>query len=146
MMATAYEKDIVAWSKEQAALLRAGRYSELDIEHLAEEIEDVGREQKFALQSLYWQILTHLLKLNYSLAQDSRAGWIEKIIEMRSQAQSRIEDTPGLSHYAEELLTRAWLQARRAIVKVLEIHDERVEIPEACPWSIEQVIDHGFLP
>ncbi|KAG0163435.1 hypothetical protein DFQ30_000171 [Apophysomyces sp. BC1015] len=43
LMGTSYEKDVVAWSNEQAALLRAGQFSALDIEHLAEEIEDVGR-------------------------------------------------------------------------------------------------------
>ena len=37
-----YEKDIIAWSKEQARLLQAGRLSELDIEHIVEEIKDVG--------------------------------------------------------------------------------------------------------
>jgi len=45
-MSISYEKDVVAWASEQAALLRAGKFSELDIEHIADEVEDVGRSEK----------------------------------------------------------------------------------------------------
>lgn len=45
-MGTPYEKDVVAWAIEQAALLRAGNLSALDIVNIAEEIEDVGKSEK----------------------------------------------------------------------------------------------------
>ena len=50
-MSTTYEKDIIVWATEQAALLRAGKLSALDIEHIAEEIEDVGKSEKRELSS-----------------------------------------------------------------------------------------------
>ena len=59
---TGYDADVVAWSSEQAALLRAGRFSELDIEHLADEIEDVGRSEERELGSRMAVLLAHLLK------------------------------------------------------------------------------------
>ena len=145
-MGTTYEKDVVAWAQEQAQLLRSGQLSALDIEHIAEEIEDVGKEQKVALQSHFRQILIHLLKLNYSPAQDPRDGWIEEIFEFRAQAESRIEDVPSLKHYADELFARAWPQARRAAVNALERYRESAEIPDECPYTIYQVMDSDFLP
>jgi hypothetical protein len=45
-MGTSYEKDVVAWANEQAALLRAGKLSAIDVEHIAEEIEDVGKSEQ----------------------------------------------------------------------------------------------------
>jgi len=66
MTAQTYETDFLDWTQEQSALLRARHWEELDLEHLAEEIEDLGREQKLALQSLLRQILLHLLKLEIS--------------------------------------------------------------------------------
>jgi hypothetical protein len=48
-MGTPYETDIVAWAKEQANLLRQGKFSDLDIFHLADEIEDVAKSEKFEL-------------------------------------------------------------------------------------------------
>ncbi|MBP2171074.1 hypothetical protein J2125_004266 [Erwinia toletana] len=50
-MGTRYETDVLAWSTEQAALLRAGKFSQIDIEHIAEEIEDVGKSEKRELES-----------------------------------------------------------------------------------------------
>jgi Domain of unknown function DUF29 len=41
--ATSYDEDAILWSEQQARLMRAGRFAELDIEHLADEIEDVGK-------------------------------------------------------------------------------------------------------
>ncbi len=38
-----YDRDFYAWATEQAGLLRAGRLSEADVEHIAEEIETLGR-------------------------------------------------------------------------------------------------------
>lgn len=46
MNITAYETDVVAWANEQAALIRAGRFELLDLQHIAEEIEDVGKAEK----------------------------------------------------------------------------------------------------
>ena len=47
----AYDKDINAWAQEQARLLRAGRFEMLDIEHIAGEIEDVGKSEQRELAS-----------------------------------------------------------------------------------------------
>src|SRR5690606_41365101 len=37
-----YEQDLYAWSEAQAELLRRRRFAELDLEHVIQEIEDVG--------------------------------------------------------------------------------------------------------
>ena len=60
-MSTTYEKDIIVWATEQAASLRAGKLSGLDIEHIAEEIEDVGKSEKRDLSLRMSVLLSHLL-------------------------------------------------------------------------------------
>jgi hypothetical protein len=45
-MKTSHGKDIVACSQEQARLLRSGKLSELDVQHVAGEIEDVGKSEQ----------------------------------------------------------------------------------------------------
>ena len=57
-----YENDIVAWANEQARLLRASRFDLLDLEHLAEEIEDVGRSEQRELANRMAVLLAHPLK------------------------------------------------------------------------------------
>ena len=61
-MTTTYETDIIAWANEQAAFIRAGKFDLLDIEHIAEEIEDVGKSEKRELASRMAVLLMHLLK------------------------------------------------------------------------------------
>lgn len=64
-MATAYDRDIVAWANEQAQLLRARQWPLLDADRIAEEIEDVGRSEKRALASRLEVLLSHLLKWRF---------------------------------------------------------------------------------
>ena len=65
MARTSYEKDVVRWAQEQARLLRAGDFSRLDIEHIADEIEDVGKAEQRELASRTAVLLAHLLKWRY---------------------------------------------------------------------------------
>ncbi len=146
MTTQTYETDFLNWTQEQSALLRARHWDALDLEHIAEEIEDMGREQKLALQSLLRQILLHLLKLALSPACAPRAKWTEEIIEFRDQAQTRIDATPSLKHHAPELFDKAWPQARRAAQKSFELYHEQVQVPAVCPYSIEQVLDPDYFP
>lgn len=46
-----YDRDFYAWANEQAALLREGKLSQADIEHIAQEIESMGRTEKRELIS-----------------------------------------------------------------------------------------------
>ncbi len=146
MSAPIHETDFLRWTEQQAKLLRAGRLDELDVANLLEEIEDMGREQKVALQSLIRMILVHLLKLELSPAGDTRAKWTEELMELRAQAESRLEDTPSLASYAQGLYRKAWPQARRIADRALAAHGESVELPRECPYSLEQVLDPDFLP
>ncbi|MBK1703822.1 hypothetical protein CKO40_04500 [Halochromatium glycolicum] len=141
-----YETDLLRWSEEQANLLRAGRLDELDIGNLLEELEDMGREQKVALQSLLRQILIHLLKLQCSPATAPRGKWVDELIEFRAQAQTRLEEAPSLKHYADDLFEKAWRQARRGAAKSFEAYGETGEIPGSCPFSLQQCLDDDYIP
>ncbi len=146
MPSSIYEHDFLLWTEQQAALLRAGKLAELDSEHILEEIESMGKEQKLALQSLLRLIMLHLLKLNYSPAKDPRNKWIEELLEFRAQAENRLEETPSLQHYAHELFDKAWPQARRIAIKTFNIYGEKAAIPLECPYTLQQVLDADFLP
>jgi hypothetical protein len=146
MRSMLHETDFLRWTEEQAALLRAGRFADADIQNILEEIEDMGKEQKVALQSLFRQILIHLLKLHCSPSSAPRAAWIEEISEYRAQAETRLEETPSLRHHAPVLFARAWPQARRGAEKAFEAHGEPVTLPVECPYTLAQVMDGDFIP
>ena len=80
-----YEEDFYAWTQQQAALLRRlpRLGNELDLEHIAEEIEDLGRSDLRAARSLCQHIIEHLLKLEYSGLEDPADHWRDEIVEWR---------------------------------------------------------------
>jgi hypothetical protein len=143
-MGTSYEKDVVAWANEQAALLRAGKFSALDIEHIAEEIEDVGKSEQRELASRMALLLAHLLQWQY---QPGRRGssWQRTIKEQRLAIGVVLRKTPSLKNSLSEpdWLTGAWSDA---VSKAAEETGLDV-FPETCPWSMEQqVLSPEFLP
>ena len=83
-----YEDDFYAWTQLQAKelrrLARARPNLPLDLAHIAEEIADLGAEQKRRLRSWTRRILEHLLLLTYSPSQEPRRGWIESLAQRLS--------------------------------------------------------------
>lgn len=141
-MGTAYETDIVAWAKEQAALLRSGQLSALDIEHIAEEIEDVGKSEKRELASRMAVLLAHLLKWQH---QPSRRGssWTRTLKEKRKAIAAALRQTPSLK---ASLTDADWLAGVWADAVTKAIDETGLDsFPEDCPWPMIQVLSEDFF-
>jgi len=143
---TLYERDFTAWARQQAELLRAGRVAEADIEHIAEEIDDMGREQAHALESAIKQALVHLLKLAYSPAKDPRRHWAEEVAVQRDEIESRLRMNPGLHSRLDELYSSAWKSARKIAAVSLAPDAGSIDLPGECPFSLAELRDPDFLP
>lgn len=143
MTATTYDRDIVAWANEQARLLRAGLFSELDIEHIAEEIEDVGKSEKRELASRLAVLLAHLLKWQYQWERQS-SSWQRTIKEQRNALAICIKRTPSLR---AELSDPDWWSGvwSDAVAKASE-ETGLDSFPETCPWAADAVLQAGWLP
>jgi len=142
-MGTPYEKDVVAWAMEQAALLRAGNLSALDIEHIAEEIEDVGKSEKRELASRMAVLLSHLLKWQH---QPGRRGssWTRTLKEQRKAIAAAIRQTPSLK---ASLSDADWLAGVWADAVTKAVDETGLDsFPEDCPWSMVQVLTEEFFP
>jgi hypothetical protein len=142
-MQTAYEKDIIAWSKEQANLLRSGKLSSIDIEHIAEEIEDVGKSEQRELANRMAVLLSHLLKWQYQPERQC-SSWQRTIKEQRKAIARRLKNTPSLtaSLYDSEWLEDAWGDAVSMTITETGISS----IPETCPWLVENILSDTWLP
>ena len=94
-MSTTYEADVVAWADEQAALLRAGKFSQLDIEHIADEVEDVGKSERRELLSRMAVLLAHLLKWQVQPGRRSKS-WSLTIKLQREEVEDHLDEVPSL--------------------------------------------------
>jgi hypothetical protein len=138
-----YDTDIVAWANEQARLLRAGRLDRLDIEHLAEEIEDVGKSEQRELASRMAVLLSHLLEWRFR--PERRGAARETTIRtQRAGIQRRLRRTPSLARSLEDpdWWADTWDDALDAATRETGIAD----LPMTCPWTVGQVLDGDWLP
>ena len=145
LTATRYDKDVLLWSQEQARLLRAGRFDELDIEHLADEIEDVGKSEKRQLANHIAVLLAHLLKWETPTREPHQelAGQHQpsaKTDRARHQGDTKPEGRHARSGLAGRHLARRGSQVRE------ETRLPEDGLPESCPWTIEQAADPEFWP
>jgi hypothetical protein len=140
-----YEEDFFAWTKQQATELRRFARSRpnlpLDLAHIAEEIADLGKEQRNALRSWTVRIIEHLLLLEHSPAQDPRRGWIDEIGTFRDEIEERLSAT--LRRDLRRQLPALYERARRRLAVKLERYGEpdvAARLPERCPYSLEQIL------
>jgi hypothetical protein len=141
-----YDEDFYAWSRQQAALLRDGRFAELDLEHLIEEVDDLGGALKRSVRSRIRTIIEHLLKLEHSPAQDPRGGWYDTIITQRSDLLD--EFTASLRREVEPDFLKLYGRARTDAATALRKHGEggaAAALPADCAITLEQVIG-DWLP
>jgi Domain of unknown function DUF29 len=137
-----YEEDFYAWTQQQAELLRRlpAVGNEIDLEHVAEEIEDLGRSDLRAAQSLCEHIIEHFLKLEYSGLEQPADHWRDEIVEWRLQL--------------EKILTRS-IEAKldladryRAALRLVRRLERDVpgltsRLPHWCPYTLEQIVGAG---
>jgi hypothetical protein len=141
-----YQQDLYAWSKEQVELLRARRFAELDLEHLIEEIEDVGGALRRSVRNRIRSILEHLLKLQHSPATEPRAGWRATVRAQRVKLRDAL--TPALHREVAQELLELYGDARALAAGALRDHGERAAadaLPQACPYSFDQITS-DWLP
>lgn len=138
-----YEKDFYAWTQEQAALLRAGRFDFIDLTHLAEEVEDMGKRDRQALASNLVVILVHLLKYDYQ-PEARNNSWRASLREHRRRVRKQLQDSPSLNNVGVEILDECYEDARELAAD--ETGMKRETFPEANPYDLDKVLDKEFVP
>lgn len=143
MISANYETDIVAWANEQAKLVRNKQFDLLDIEHIAEEIEDVGKSEQRELANRLTVLIAHLLKWHYQPERQGRS-WQITIKNQRKAIQLHLKQVPSLK---AKLNDAEWLE----IIWGDAVYEASKEtgldcFPESCPWSILDMLSDAWLP
>lgn len=142
-MAIGYDQDVVAWAMEQARLIRAGRFDQLDLEHIADEIEDVGKSEKRELASRVAVLLAHLLKWQHQPARRG-ASWERTMREQHKQVLRALKQAPSLHPLLSD---PDWSDGVWGDAVTLAISEAGLDVfPEACPWPLADVLADDWRP
>ncbi len=137
-----YDRDFYAWTLAQAGALRAKDWHALDIEHLAEEIEDLGKSDRRAIQSHLRTLLLHLLKVAHQ--RQRRLSWPRSVRNAREAIELVLHDSPSLRRELPDFLAWAYPRARKAAAE--ETRMPLATFPDSCPWTLDRLLNEDFLP
>jgi predicted DNA-binding ribbon-helix-helix protein len=141
--ANLYEQDYYSWLEQTALSLRKQAFDQLDLENLIEEIEDMGRSEKQALESNLRVVLWHLLKWKYQPQQRS-GSWRGSIAEHRIRIRKALQDSPSLKNYLPEVFDETYQDAIKIASQETDLESET--FPISCEWTLQNILDEAWLP
>ena len=141
----AYDEDFFAWTQDQAAALRAlpaaAVGNRVDVAHIAEEIEDLGKRDIREVESYLRQVLAHLLKLAALPDAQERAYWLAEVEEFQARAAETFK--PSMASLIG--LHRAWMLAKRSATTVIdEMGGTSLDAPTTCPFALDELVAAEF--
>ncbi len=150
-LATEYERDFDAWIQQHIALLKQGRVNEIDVEHLIEELEDMGKSNRRELVNRFIPLIAHLLKWEYQYKhlQDkwiifTGGSWRGTITEQRTKLIDLLEDIPSFKKNLNDAVIKAYPKSVK--IAINETNLPRSIFPKHCPYTVEQLLDENFYP
>ncbi|MDJ0601502.1 MAG: DUF29 domain-containing protein [Crocosphaera sp.] len=138
-----YESDEHLWLEESIKLLKKKRFNDLDIDHLIEELESLGKRDKNRVSSFLEQIIRHLLLLQYWEAEKERNknNWRAEIQSFRTQLRKYL--TTNLQNYLIEEFDTIY---NDALDYVQEKTGFNVDFPEKCSYTLEDLLNKKWFP
>jgi hypothetical protein len=139
---TMYETDFVEWTAHTAALLREGRFDAVDLEHLAEEIEDLGRNDQHTVLSHLSRLLKHQIKRTIQPERDG-PSWRTSVTTSRQKIEFTIADSPSLRLLLEKNLQKTYRQAIKDAL--FETGLKSVDLPQQYPYTLDELLERNDL-
>jgi hypothetical protein len=138
-----YDLDFYLWIEKTAHLLKERQLDQLDYENLIEEIESMGRSEKYALESNLEKLLMHLLKWKYQPSKRSNS-WQYSITEHCLRIKKAFKKSPSLKRYFEEVFDECYQDARLLAARETGLNKE--VFSPSCPFSKEDILNPEYLP
>ncbi|NJR59715.1 MAG: DUF29 domain-containing protein [Cyanobacteria bacterium CRU_2_1] len=138
-----YETDFYAWTQEQATLLRSQQWSQIDLPHLIEEIESLGKQQRQELRNRLSVLIGHLLKWEYQPQHRSRS-WLATLRVQRRETLRLLKNNLSLTPHLDDALQEAYENARDLAMGETDLPEQT--FPLSCLYSLTEILDDRFYP
>ena len=138
-----YDADFHDWILTTVTLLRQRRFADIDVEHLVEELEDMAKRERRALESHIRNVTLHLLKWRYQ--PDKRgSSWRQSIRNGRIEIRKLLRDSPSLANQVSQMIEDEYPDARADAIDETGFSENI--FPLQCPFTAEQMLDREYLP
>jgi hypothetical protein len=145
-VAASHDSDFAALTREQADILHARDWGSLDLDHLIEELEDMGDSRLDALESALIRIVEHLLELDFGRRPEPFRGWRLSIATHRVHARRRLKRSPSPARRAD--LAGVYAEGRTLAAAAFRLYGDGdpEALPTACPWTLDELLDDDCWP
>ena len=138
---TRYDDDLCGWVQEQVALIRARRFDAIDVDRVADELEDLSKREFDRLHSCLSVLLMHMLKWDQQ-PEHRTPSWIYSIRGQRRRFDRLLKESPSLNARLDEALADAYPTARDWAAD--ETHRVQGEFPSVCPYDWNDIRERPF--
>lgn len=117
--------------------------NEVDFDGIIEELEEMGRSEKYQLINRFSILIAHLLKWQF---QHEMAGhsWRCTIKDQRNKIGRLIQDNPSLKSKIADAMSDGYIDA--VILASKDTGFSEKTFPTECPYTFEQVMNDDFYP
>ena len=139
MSADLYDQDFYLWTQEQGAALRARRFGDnvLEIDRIAEEIEELGSAQRNKAESFVQRIIEHFYKLSCSQNPDPVRHWLVGIVNFRAALERAL--TPAIENAIRDDLEALHRRAFKATSQTMKLFEPDIRLDGALRWRLEEI-------
>jgi hypothetical protein len=151
-MTILYDQDFQLWLSQIINQLENQQFDQLDLEHLIEELTDLGKSNQRSLESNLIILIAHLLKLK--IQQDApemmKGSWLDAVSDHRQRVLYDLEEIPSLKSHLETAIAKVYPSSRKLAIKEGKRAKFGVRIPLEkqypldCPFTVEQILDEDF--
>ncbi|MEA5533435.1 DUF29 domain-containing protein [Crocosphaera sp. XPORK-15E] len=147
-----YDTELQLWINKTINQLENRQFEQLDIEHLIEELRDLGKSDKTSLISNLKILIAHLLKLKvqFDAPETIKYSWYNSVDEHRERIQDCLNDNPSFNNFLPEAIEKAYPNARKLAIKEGKRATRGIRIPQendyliSCPFTIKHLLDENF--
>lgn len=141
-----YDEDFYCWTQRQAEALRAlpgqptANLAPLDIAHLAEEIDDLGKRDLREVTSYLGRVVQHLVELHASPTSRDAAHWHAEAVNF--QLAARRAFSPSMRRLLD--VDDIWNGGCRAAGRCLKDQGARDPSRDACTFTLDDLLAVDF--
>lgn len=145
-----YENDLYQWALTNARLLRSGQFKKIDIQHIADELEDMGKRERKELKSQLNRLILHLLKWQFqpekrtTQSGTENRSWRDSIINSRKEIEDILDDSPSLRQNIPDLMEKLYPECVKSAIQETKLRPE--VFPKTVPFTQEQIFSESFWP
>ncbi len=143
-LAKLYETDFNLWLEQTIQLLKTKQFQHLDLAHLIEELEGLGKRDKRELQSRLTTLFEHALKRKYVISPGDYRSWEETIVREQRELYILLKNSPSLKRFWEEIIRDCYEDALKFLKKLPDYRNN--PFPETCPFPTDpdQLLNQSF--